>query len=183
MTDDRNAQDFLAVGQAAFEAGEYRKAIELLKQGEKRVMLAGGKTKALEGEIKIWLVMAYEASGNPEKALELCRIVSRYPHGETREQGKRLLYILEAPKLATKPDWITEIPDLTHIQPSDDRAWTPPPTNLAPSRPLRPVQQEGYVIPEPTDMTRVNMGDERSVVWLMGATIGVLVGLVFYATM
>ncbi len=183
MTDDRSAQDFLAAGQAAFEAGEYRTAIALLQRGEKLMLLAGGKPKSRDGEIKIWLVMAFEAAGDSEKALELCRAVSKFPHADTREQGKRLLYVLEAPKLATKSDWITKIPDLSQIESSDDRAWTPAPTNLAPPRPPRPVKQEGYVIPEPTDVTKVNMGDERSIVWLLGAAIGVLIGLGLYATM
>ncbi len=183
MADDRSAQDFLTTGQAAFEAGEYRAAIALLQRGEKLMLRAGGKPKSLDGEIKIWLVMAFEAAGDSEKALELCRAVSKFPHGETREQGKRLLYVLEAPKLATQSDWITKIPDLSQIESSDDRAWTPPPTNLAPPRPPRPVKPKGYVIPEPTDVTKVNMGDDRSIVWLLGAAIGVLIGLGVYATM
>lgn len=138
---------------------------------------------ALDGELKTWLVMAYEAAGDRSAALNLCRIVSRHPHGQTRDQGKRLLYILEAPKLKMKSEWLVEIPDLSHLDNTNDRAWTPPPVNLSPPPQRRPTPPKGYVIPEPTDPTTVNMGDERSVFWLLGAVGVVLVGLGFYATM
>ena len=191
MTDDRTiddisleasrAQECLTRGKAAFEAGLYREAIELLRQGEG--VQGEARSMATDGELKTWLVMAYEASGDRSAALNLCRIVSRHPHGQTRDQGKRLLYILEAPKLKMKSEWLVEIPDLSHLENSDDRAWTPPPINLSPPPKLRPTQPKGYVIPEPTDPTTVNMGDERSVFWLLGAVGAVLVGLGFYATM
>ena len=191
MTDDRTiddisleasrAQECLIRGKAAFEAGLYREAIELLRQGEG--VQGEARSMATDGELKTWLVMAYEASGDRSAALNLCRIVSRHPHGQTRDQGKRLLYILEAPKLKMKSEWLVEIPDLSHLENSDDRAWTPPPINLSPPPKLRPIKPKGYVIPEPTDPTTVNMGDDRSVFWLLGAVGVVLVGLGFYATM
>ena len=191
MTDDRtinnikieanSAQEWLIRGKAAFEAGLYRDAITLLRQGE--TIPTEDRSMAIDGELKTWLVMAYEASGDRSAALNLCRIVSRHPHGQTRDQGKRLLYILEAPKLKMKSEWLVEIPDLSHLESSDDRAWTPPPINLSPPPKLRPTQPKGYIIPEPTDPTTVNMGDERSVFWLLGAVGVILVGLGFYATM
>ena len=191
MTDDRTiddisleasrAQECLIRGKAAFEAGLYREAIELLRQGEG--VQGEARSMATDGELKTWLVMAYEASGDRSAALNLCRIVSRHPHGQTRDQGKRLLYILEAPKLKMKSEWLVEIPDLSHLENSDDRAWTPPPINLSPPPKLRPIKPKGYIIPEPTDPTTVNMGDDRSVFWLLGAVGVVLVGLGFYATM
>ena len=191
MTDDRSsddirietnsAQDCLIQGKAAFEAGFYQDAIALLRQGES--IQTEERSMAVDGELKTWLVMAYEAAGDRSAALNLCRIVSRHPHGQTRDQGKRLLYILEAPKLKMKSEWLVEIPDLSHLENSDDRAWTPPPINLSPPPKLRPIQPKGYVIPEPTDPTTVNMGDERSVFWLLGAVGIILVGLGFYATM
>ncbi len=191
MTDDRatneikidinNAQDYLIRGKAAFEAGFYQDAIALFRQGE--TSQTEDRSMAIDGELKTWLVMAYEAAGDRSAALNLCRIVSRHPHGQTRDQGKRLLYILEAPKLKMKSEWLVEIPDLNHLDNTDDRAWTLPPANLSPQPKLRPTKPKGYVIPEPTDPTTVNMGDERSVFWLLGAVGLVLVGLGFYATM
>ena len=196
MTDDRSIDDTniddpnfeasrapecLVRGKAAFEAGFYQDAIALLRQGE--MAQTDDRSMAVDGELKIWLVMAYEAAGDRSAALNLCRIVSRHPHGQTRDQGKRLLYILEAPKLKMKSEWLVEIPDLSHLENTNDRAWTPPPINLSPPPKLRPTTPKGYVIPEPTDPTTVNMGDERSVFWLLGAVGAVLVGLGFYATM
>ena len=191
MTDDRSsdeisievdsAQDCLIRGKAAFEAGLYQNAIALLRQGEATPTEA--RSMALDGELKTWLVMAYEAAGDRSAALNLCRIVSRHPHGQTRDQGKRLLYILEAPKLKMKSEWLVELPDLSHLDNTNDRTWTPPPVSLSPSPKRSQTPPKGYVIPEPTDPTTVNMGDERSVFWLLGAVGVVLVGLGFYATM
>ena len=191
MTDDRTiddirseasrAQECLIRGKAAFEAGFYQDAIALLRQGE--ATQGEERSMALDGELKTWLVMAYEASGDRSAALNLCRIVSRHPHGQTRDQGKRLLYILEAPKLKMKSEWLVEIPDLSHLENSVDRAWTPPPINLSPPPKLQSTVPKGYIIPDPTDPTTVNMGDERSVFWLLGAVGLILVGVGFYATM
>lgn len=181
MTDDRSAQDFLTTGKAAFEAGHYRSAIELLQQGEVVNAADADRSMPLDGELKTWLVMAYEASGDRTAALELCRVISRHPHADTRHQGKQLLYILEAPKLKLKSEWLTEIPDLTQLEPSEERTWTSPIANLAPPPKPRPIKQEGYVIPEPTDPTTVNMGDERSILWALGAAIVILLGVLGFA--
>jgi tetratricopeptide (TPR) repeat protein len=97
-----------ATGQAAFERGLYRDSIDWF---EKALSLTSQQS-ALGGAIQIWQVTAYDAAGQNEAAIALCRQLSTHPNLETRQQSKRLLYILEAPKLQTRPEWLTQIPDL-----------------------------------------------------------------------
>jgi tetratricopeptide (TPR) repeat protein len=173
------AQAFLVYGQRAFEAGQYRAAIEQFEQG--KALAAAGT--ALQGELRTWLVMSYEAAGDRDRALELCRLILNHPDIETRKQAKRLLYILEAPKLRMNPEWLTEIPDLTEIPSNskDQKDWGRPVVNLSPPNPPKPKPPEGYVLPEPTDPSKVNMGDERSFLWALGGAIAVLLGLLLWA--
>lgn len=176
MSDDINSQLLLSEGQRAFEYGQYQSAIQCFEQG-KAIVSVG---TALHGELQIWLVTAYEAAGDRTRALDLCRAIGSHPDLETRKQSKQLLYILEAPKLRMNPEWLTEIPDLTEIEPNDgDRDWGKPVVNLTPPRPPKLKPPTGYVIPEPTDPTQVNMGDDRSILWAATAAIGVLLGVLW----
>lgn len=178
MSDDVDSKLLLSQGQRAFECGQYQRAIQCFEQG-KTIASVG---TALHGELQIWLVTAYEAAGDRTRALDLCRAIGGHPDMETRKQSKRLLYILEAPKLRMNPEWLTEIPDLTEIEPNDgDRDWGRPVVNLTPPRPPKLKPPTGYVIPEPTDPTQVNMGDDRSIVWAAMAAIGVLLGVLWTA--
>lgn len=176
MSDNTNAQLLLSQGQLAFECGQYQSAIQCFEQGK---IIASVGT-ALHGELQIWLVTAYEAAGDRSRALELCRAIGGHPDLETRKQSKQLLYILEAPKLRMNPEWLTEIPDLTEIEPNDgDRDWGRPVVNLTSPRPPKLKPPTGYVIPEPTDPTQVNMGDDRSILWAATAAIGLLLGVLW----
>jgi tetratricopeptide (TPR) repeat protein len=98
-----------AAGQAAFERGQYRESINWLVQA-----LEGLPNPAspLGGAIQIWLVTAYDAAGQREAALNLCRELQTHNDHDTRQQSRRLLYILEAPKLQSRAEWLTQIPDL-----------------------------------------------------------------------
>ncbi len=179
VTTDLSPQTYLLQGQKAFEAGQYQAAMAQFEQGK---TLAEPGTP-LQGELRIWLVMSYEALGDLDRALELCRLVAKHPHMETRKQAKQLLYILEAPKLRMNPEWLTEIPDLTKIASNkkEDKDWGRPMVNLSPPRPPRVKPPEGYVIPEPTDPSKVVMGDDRSLFLALAVAIGVLLGLLIWA--
>jgi Tetratricopeptide repeat len=99
-------------GQTAFENGNYRQAVALLEAALAEIE---AKSK-LGGEIQLWLVTAYEASGNLSRGIELCSQLIRHPHLETRQESKRVLYILQAPELNRRDEWITKIPDLQEIE-------------------------------------------------------------------
>ncbi|MBE9112379.1 tetratricopeptide repeat protein [Nodosilinea sp. LEGE 07298] len=113
MTDDTRdrAKTRYAQGQAAFERGSYREAVECF---EEAVALAKATTP-LGGEIQTWLVNAYSAVGKQSDAIALCQALARHPDLETRKQGKNLLYILQAPQLQRPTNWMTEIPDLDKL--------------------------------------------------------------------
>jgi tetratricopeptide (TPR) repeat protein len=104
---DQKVQPYLQ-GQDAFERGQYRAAIDYFQDA----LSVTGESSALGGAIQVWLVTAYEAAGRTEEALTLCRQLRTHGDYETRQQGKRLLYILEAPKLQLRPEWLTQIPEL-----------------------------------------------------------------------
>jgi len=102
-------------GKEAFERGRYRQSVQHL---EKAVSLVFHNSP-LGGEIQIWLVTAYEAAGQMTEAIELCEKVAKHPDLDTRKQGSRLLYILKAPRLRTRPEWLTQIPDLSQLDDPD----------------------------------------------------------------
>jgi hypothetical protein len=101
----------------AFERGQYRQAIKHLENATGLVE----RTSRLGGEVQIWLVIAYEASGQSPMAIALCRTLTRHAHIETRKQAKRLLTILEAPQLRLHPEWRVEIPDMSQLEESDSQ--------------------------------------------------------------
>jgi hypothetical protein len=105
---EMEAMTAFTTGQTAFERGLYRDSIDWFT---KALTLTSGQS-ALGGDIQMWLVTAYDAVGEGETAIALCRQLSNHANLETRQQSKRLLYILEAPKLQSKPEWLTQIPDL-----------------------------------------------------------------------
>ena len=113
MTDDTRdrAKTYFAQGQAAFERGSYREAVECF---EEAVTLAKAATP-LGGEIQTWLVNAYSAVGKQQEAVALCQALARHPDLDTRKQGKNLLYILQAPQLQRPTNWMTQIPDLDDL--------------------------------------------------------------------
>ena len=98
-----------AAGQAAFERGQYRESINWLLRA---LEVLPNPASPLGGAIQIWLVMAYDAAGHREAALNLCRELQTHNDHDTRQQSRRLLYILEAPKLQSRAEWLSQIPDL-----------------------------------------------------------------------
>jgi tetratricopeptide (TPR) repeat protein len=105
---DQEAMAAYKTGQMAFERGLYRDAIDWFE----KALMSISSQSLLGGEIQMWLVTAYDAAGRGEEAISLCRQLSSHAQLEIRHKSKRLLYILEAPKLQSKPEWLTQIPDL-----------------------------------------------------------------------
>ncbi|HEY9735301.1 MAG TPA: tetratricopeptide repeat protein [Trichocoleus sp.] len=139
-----------ASGQAAFERGRYREAVEHL---EKAVAIAR-PTTPLGGEIQIWLVNAYSAVGRPADAVALCEALTAHPQWETRKQAKNLLYILQAPSLQKREDWNTKIPDLGSLT-GEGSSNAGSYNNPAPKAPRRPKP----AVEEPVDLSQVNTND------------------------
>lgn len=162
-------------GQTAFERGEYRQSVTAL---EKACDLVERQSR-LGGEIQTWLVTAYEAAGQRTEAIALCRELSRHADLNTRKQGKRLLYILEAPRLKTNPDWVTQIPDLSGLSDSDNLNRKG--TAIAPSATTnRPLEKTAFQL-EPETTNQTTSRDNRFIWVALITTMLVLGSLIWFA--
>ncbi|HIK28260.1 MAG: hypothetical protein N3E45_01450 [Oscillatoriaceae bacterium SKW80] len=144
-------------GRAAFESGSYRQSVQHLVKASALL----DRNSRFGGEVQIWLVTAYEAAGQRSEAIALCKILTNHPHLETRKQSRRLLYILEAPKLKTRPEWLLEIPDLSRLEQSESNFRQV--SALAKTKPFKSKPPQSQ--PEPIDLSQVNTKDNRFV-WL-----------------
>lgn len=153
------------LGQVAFERGEYRQAVEQLVQAS----ALAERSSQLGGEIQVWLVTAYEAAGQREAALSLCRGLTQHPHLETRKQSRRLLAILEAPQLRRPKEWLTQIPDLSNVNDVDLKARK----GAGMAALSRSVPKDE----EPLDLSQVETKDNQFIWVALVATIFVCGGL------
>jgi len=148
------ARGIFQTGKIAFESGKYREAVENL---EKASALVAGNSR-LGGEVQLWLVTAYEAAGRTEEAIALCQQLKRHPYSETSKQARRLVYILQAPKLQRPSEWMTEIPDLAALSDHESKIRL-----TAKSR--QSSGQKKPPEPEFIDLSQVNTSDNRFI-WL-----------------
>ncbi len=149
-------------GQLLFERGRYKDAIAHFQAALSLSNPVGSRG----GEIQMWLVNAYIASGREAEGLALCRKLILHPDLDTKQQSKRILYILEAPQLELKPEWVTKIPDLADMD--DDKQ-----IRYA-QRPKKPRRHKQKPEPEPIDLSQVNTEDNQFV-WI--ALIGIVLTL------
>ncbi|MBD2498367.1 tetratricopeptide repeat protein [Nostoc sp. FACHB-280] len=149
-------------GRIAFENGQYREAIENLEKASALLV----RNSRLGGEAQLWLVTAYEAAGRNEEAIALCKQLQRHPYSETNKQARRLLYILQAPKLKRPSEWMTEIPDLGAL--SDNESKMRVAANPAKSSVKKKPAEQEFV-----DLSQVNTKDNRFI-WVALAAIGLI---------
>jgi len=158
----QQADAVMASGQALFERGRYKKAIADFKLA----LELSNPMGARGGEIQMWLVNAYIASGDEEAGLGLCRKLIVHPDLDTKQQSKRMLYILEAPELEMRPEWVTKIPDLTDFDDDVKVRYA--------QRPKKKRRRKVEPEPEPIDLSQVNT-DDNQFVWI--ALVGVVLTL------
>lgn len=166
---DRDQQQIAAyqTGQSYFEHGRYREAVDCFKQASE----LGERNSRIGGEIQMWLVTAYEAAGQREDALTLCRQLHNHPYGETRKQSKRLLYILEAPKLELRPEWLTQIPEL---EAERDRT-----SRITPRPAPKPPPTKRAIQTDPVDLNQVDTQD-NGFIWLALAISVVVLSILIW---
>ncbi len=154
-------------GKAAFERGDYRTSVKHLEAA----CALMSRNSRLGGEAQIWLVTAYDAAGQHTEAIALCQQLSRHPDPETSKQGKRLLYILQAPQLKRPAEWMTQIPDLGTLAESDpkDRRGTVAIRNRDRTEELESV-----------DLTQVNTKDNQFIWVALIALILAVGGLIWF---
>jgi hypothetical protein len=158
-------------GQFAFERGDYRQAVEQLTQAS----ALSEKGSRLGGEIQVWLVTAYEAAGQRDAALSLCRLLTQHAHLETRKQSRRLLAILEAPQLRRPSEWLTQIPDLSNVEDVDLKA-------RKGSGSATIARRSKQVEAEPLDLSQVETHDNQFIWVALVATLIILGGLWWWGT-
>lgn len=169
MTDNLEAKDLYQAGQNAYERGRYRESVEYL---EKAVNLSG-QFSALGGEIQIWLVNAYQAAGRQQEAIDLCEQLGKHPNLQTRKQSRRMLYILKAPQLKRREEWLTKIPDLGNIDEAGRENQLAARVGAAPRTPTpRPSRLK---IEEPVDLSQVNT-QENGFIWIALALVALTIG-------
>ena len=95
-------------GKQALEKGQYRLSIENLEAAKELV----APNSRQGGEVQIWLVTAYQAANQIDRAIALCQELVTHPNTRTREQAQGILYIMKAPVLERPKEWMSEIPDL-----------------------------------------------------------------------
>ena len=155
-------------GKLAFERGRYRESVQYL---EKAAALVTPNSR-LGGEVKIWLVTAYEAAGQRTAAIALCEQLKRHPDAETSKQGRRLLYILQAPQLKRPEEWLTQIPDMGAISDNDSQIRLRGGNSPRQRSPQSPP-------PEPVDLSQINTRDNKFI-WAALIAIGLTLGGLFW---
>ncbi len=156
-------------GQQAFEQGRYRESVQQLELARQGVE----PNTRLGGEIQIWLVTAYEATGQRKEAIALCKQLVHHPAIATRKQARRLLEVLEAPKLYIDPEGFVKIPDLNELDGNE--------MALSQQTSTRSTQQTSKATPQPqeaVDLSSVNHQDNRfigvalsGILFLLGALL------------
>ncbi len=163
-TDLEQAKAQYELGKRAFEGGEYRQSVEALE----RATGLANPNSALGGEMQIWLVTAYQAADRLTEAIALCEQLGQHPNLKTRQQSQRLLYILQAPQLKTRPEWLTQIPDLSTLSSEGDRP-----------KPMVSTTPKPVSAPKPIDRSQINDQDNRFV-WVALVLIGIIGGGLFW---
>jgi tetratricopeptide (TPR) repeat protein len=156
-------------GRLAFESGNYRQAIHSLEAAMAEIE----PRSALGGEVQLWLVTAYEAGGLQPEAIDLCTKLTRHPQIEVRQESKRVLYILQAPALSRKEEWITKIPDLQDLEENvkGDRIASRKQARSIPIRKLPP--------PPLIDPKEINTKDNGFIAILLFASLAGILGLLW----
>ncbi|MEB3175185.1 MAG: tetratricopeptide repeat protein [Cyanobacteriota bacterium] len=154
-------------GKDAFEGGRYRLSVEALEEAVQLTNLGSRQG----GEAQLWLVLAYQASGQLKEARTLCRKLTRHPHPDCRKNSKNVLYILEAPQLNRPKEWLTEIPDLTQTENSQPTYAAPAKSSQRRKENLSPIRFE--------DLSRMNTRDNGFVAaaLVLGAALLLMLGV------
>jgi tetratricopeptide (TPR) repeat protein len=156
-------------GQIAFERGEYRQAVGYFLAAIAQVQ---PNTK-IGGEIQTWLATAYEAAGQISEAKALCQKLSNHPNLDTRQASKQMLYIMQAPELTRRDEWLIKIPDLSHLEDAEGNFAV----NNTPMLPPKAKERSLDEIYAPVDLSQVNTQDNGFILIALIFTALTLVGL------
>ena len=173
MTADSGNSDVeqtFQAAQSAFDRGNYREAAA----GFEQTLALVNPNSILGGEVQMWLVTAYQAKGQMSDAIALCKKLTHHPDLKIRKEAKRVLYILEAPKLKSRPEWLTQIPDLTGLSDGETRNRVANGTTKISANPL-----QSKPIFEPVDSSQVDTKDNQFV-WVALIAVLIILGGVLW---
>ncbi|HJN36439.1 MAG: DUF3153 domain-containing protein [Prochlorococcus sp.] len=98
----------LAVAEAALARGDYGQCLAWLQPLADRYPLPSNEG----AEIRMLMITAWMGQGDEQKALDTCRLLSRCPDPDLRQNAKQLLSVLEAPSLERPANWSIQLPAL-----------------------------------------------------------------------
>lgn len=149
---------YLGLIELTFERGSYHRALEWVNEARTYYPMAG--------ILKLWQGLALEAMGRTGEAIALVRPLLKRGDPDIVEQARYLLSVWEAPQLKRPREWLTEIPDLSHL--SED-GW-----NLTPVLPNKPASRSrpdavGSQGSQPLETDRIPSG---RVFWVLAGLLG-----------
>jgi hypothetical protein len=160
-------------GKSAFERGEYRLAVSHFTAAVAQVQ----PNTRIGGEVQVWLVTALEATGDISAATALCQKLLSHPNLETRQATKRLLYIMQAPALVRRDEWLSKIPDLSDLDAGKGNFAVNSQFTPLPRSPEKSLE-ERY---PPIDLSQVEIEDNNFIPIALILTMMTLFGLWFAA--
>ncbi len=172
--DNPDAEQKFQAAKKAFDRGNYREAAA----GFEQTLALVNPNSMCGGEVQMWLVTAYQAKGQMSDAIALCKHLTHHPDFQTRKEAKRILYILEAPKLQSRPEWLTQIPDLTGLSVGETRDRIGNGTAKTSAKRLEP-KPKSQPMAEPVDLSQVNTKDNQFV-WVALIAVLIVLGSVFW---
>ena len=98
----------LTKAEQALERGAYSECINILKG----LATSNPPSDIEEAKIGVLLATAYIGNGENEKAISICRVLTKCSDKKIREQAKQLKPILEAPSLVRPSNWSVKIPSV-----------------------------------------------------------------------
>jgi tetratricopeptide (TPR) repeat protein len=175
MTEQDNdldqAKTLYKKAQVAFDSGAYRDCIAGLEQALALV----SRNTPLGGQMQLWLVNAYAAADRMDEAIALCERLLTHPDWQIRQQSKRIVYILKAPKLKAKEEWLTKIPELNHLEASEKTQFAT--TRKSSAKEPDPPPFLGLGEGAPLNLSQ-GTGNEDRFIWVaLGGAVLILGGL------
>ncbi len=150
----------LARIQASFERGQYRQALEQIKQAQSRYPQVG--------QLRLWQALAQEALGETQEAIRLAQTLLCNPDPEVAQQARYVLGIWQAPRLRRPAEWLSEIPDLSRLEEAE-----PPKYRLAYGRSQRKGSSPRSGDPLSRSQAAPSLNTQR-LIWML---IGILLTL------
>jgi len=98
----------LRAAEAALERGDYSQCLDRLSPLADTHPLPDPDG----ARVRFLMITAWMGRGDDDKALDMCRVLSRSRDPELRQQAKQLLAILESPSLARPERWSMRLPNL-----------------------------------------------------------------------